>query len=673
MRLFLLTLWLCISSYAIAEDVLTSNGYQICHDGSGLQVSKFVAKYERYSRVLSYDIGVSSKTPQNVTALLKMQIYGQEIYHQSFSPCDESTTQSCLVSASNFPAHVNKTLSQDAANQIPIFAYTIPDLDGLVTLQIMQEGTNTSIACVQAQMVNGKTFQQLPLQYAGIAVAGLAFITTAIVAVSSAGDLNPYTSLVPSFATMIGWFQAMAVSGMLSVSYPPSYRSFVSNFGFSTGLVAWPSLERTIDRMRAATAGNLSADRYYSLGSAPLSPSDQYIGTGIQAYSEGLGIPPASIFVTLLLIFAMMVAGLIVLVSLVKIILEAWCLVRSLPKPLSSWRQQYWQPIAQGTMSLILIFVGVWTTFSIYQLTSGDSWLAKFLAGLTLGCFILLLAGLTTRIIYKARQSKTDGGINMLYEDDKTYSKYSLFYGSFRPSYWWMFIPLTFGECARGAIIAGTDGHGLVQAVGHLSIDLALLVLLLCTRPYKNTIANVVNIVIQIVRVFSIACIFVFVERFGISQTTKTIVGFTLIVTQAVLTGLLVILLIVNALIFCIRSRPAREKRTRLAKKDDLTELTAHNSLLIYEPPLNGRWKLPLRSPLFSPTSGDSRRGTYWKLAGHENVHQSPSIGREVSWYIHSPIQSSPLLLPVPAPKSRTASKRLDLQSMSFSEHGKYA
>lgn len=52
-----------------------------------------------------------------------------------------------------------------------------------------------------------------------------------------------------------------------------------------------------------------------------------------------------------------------------------------------------------------------------------------------------------------------------------------------------------------------------------------------------------------------------FVQELGIAQTTQTITGIVLIVIQSVLTGLLAILIAVNALVICCRENPHRRRR----------------------------------------------------------------------------------------------------------------
>jgi hypothetical protein len=160
---------------------------------------------------------------------------------------------------------------------------------------------------------------------------------------------------------------------------------------------------------------------------------------------------------------------------------------------------------------------------------------------------------------------------------------------------------------AKGAVLAATDGHGMTQTIAQLIVEGLMLVFLLFSRPFERRSGNVINIAIQVVRALSVVCILVFVEgkssysrihmnrksykyfpELGIAQTTKTITGVVLIAVQAVLTGILAILLVVNAVIICCKENPHRKRRKEAEKinrdLDNLTPLDAHNSLLFAGP-----------------------------------------------------------------------------------------
>ena len=95
---------------------------------------------------------------------------------------------------------------------------------------------------------------------------------------------------------------------------------------------------------------------------------------------------------------------------------------------------------------------------------------------------------------------------------------------------------------------------------------IVVLGLLVWNRPYERKSGNVINIFIQVVRALSVVCILVFVEELGIAQTTQTVTGVVLIAVQSVLTGLLAILIAVNAIIMCCKENPHRKRRKEAGK-----------------------------------------------------------------------------------------------------------
>ena len=119
---------------------------------------------------------------------------------------------------------------------------------------------------------------------------------------------------------------------------------------------------------------------------------------------------------------------------------------------------------------------------------------------------------------------------------------------------------------AKGCIIAAGNGHGLVQSAGQLIVEALMLALLLWNRPFIGRSSQWINISIQVVRVLSVACVLIFVEELGLSQTTKTVTGIVLIVVQSVLTGILAILIAANTITHCCRENPHAKRRKEPGK-----------------------------------------------------------------------------------------------------------
>ena len=515
----------------------------------------------------------------------------------------------------NFAAKGSQPIPPEDASNVPAIAFTIPDLEGEAKLELKAKDGGQDLACLQSTVDNGKTVEVPAVSYVAVGIAGAALILTGLTALGSAGAGGHTPS--PNFGEVVGWFQSISMNGLLSVNYPPIYRSFSKNLAFSTGLIPWNSMQTSIDNFRKATGGNLTDDSVEYLRNATLVYTDgsstnsssltrravkdvnglilqsrdgvstsvnstgpssngtsdsggskvtHYVH-GIQGYVEQLTIPQANTFMTVLLIFAIVILAITVGILLLKVILETWALFGSFPKKLTNFRKRYWGLLARTITNVILLLYGVWTLYCVYQFTNGDSWAAKALAAVTLSIFTAVLAFFTFRIWQLARRYKrTEGDASALFENKETWRKYSLFYDSYKRGYWWLFMPAIVYMFAKGCVIAAGNGHGLSQTVGQLVIESLMMILVLFARPYVTKSGNWINAVIQVVRVLSVICILVFVEELGIAQSTKTITGVVLIAVQSVLTIVLAILIAVNSIIMCCKENPHRRRRKEAGK-----------------------------------------------------------------------------------------------------------
>ena len=401
------------------------------------------------------------------------------------------------------------------------------------------------------------------------------------------------------------------MNGMFSVNYPPVYRSFTQNFAFSTGLVPWGQLQRSIDDFRGVTGGNLTASSVQKLmgttlvfpdgttapGNSSLlkvkramegfailakrqvetsvgeADDDDEMGaisetvSGIKAYVQQLSIPESNTFMTVLLVVAIVIAAVTAGILLVKVVLEFWALFGNFPPSLTGFRKHYWGSIGRTITTLILLLYGIWVLYCVVQFTQGDSWAARALAGVTLAIFTGVLAFFSWKIWSTARKLKrAEGDASALYEDKEIWVKYSLFYESYKKNCWWIFVPTIIYMFTKGLVLAVTDGSGRVQTASMIAVEGLMLALLLWSRPYERKSGNIINIVIQVVRVLSVVCILVFVEELGIAQTTQTVTGVVLIAVQSALTGILAILIAWNAINACIKENPHRKKRKEMGK-----------------------------------------------------------------------------------------------------------
>jgi hypothetical protein len=226
--------------------------------------------------------------------------------------------------------------------------------------------TGEDVACITSDVSNGKTVSLPAVSYVAAGVAGAALLVTGVSTIGAAaggGTTAGSGTMSPSFTEVFTWFQGLAMNGMMSVNYPPVYRSFTKNFAFSTGIIPWTAMQISIDNFRAATGGNLTDDsvqflqnttldfsdgsssstiarRTYSLvdgillardsletsvngssstASSSSSSSLQTTVKGIQAYVEQLSVPQANTFMTVLLIVAIIIAAIAVGILFLKV------------------------------------------------------------------------------------------------------------------------------------------------------------------------------------------------------------------------------------------------------------------------------------------------------------------------------------------------------------------
>ncbi|KAJ5195177.1 uncharacterized protein N7498_008615 [Penicillium cinerascens] len=629
------TIWallgLGVLPQSLAADTLSTKGFNLCMTDSDIKVTNLDVVYTRSTKEVVFDVAGTNSKRQNVTASLTVTAYGNQIYSKTFDPCGDEVhvDKLCPVPSGSFSAQGSIVVPENYASQIPSIAFNIPDLDGQAKLTLTSKDTDEDVACVESELSNGKSTSIKAVAWASAGIAAGALALSGISALGAAGHPGAHSSS-PGFGDVMGWFHSMATNGMLSVAYPTVYTSFTKNFAWSTGLISWGGMQNSIDSFRRATGGNLTQDNYVYLtslsdsssngssstkrslnlmlravdlvprsmdlsdssssnGSSSSGSSSLFSVSGIKSAAEEAMIPSANVFMTVLLVFAIVVAVIVVGILLLKIILETWALYGNFPKKLSNFRKDYWGIMARTITNMILVLYSIWVLYCIYQLRNGDSWAAKLLAAVTLVVFTAVLAFFGWRIIHMARKyKKAEGDATSLYDNKDTWRKYSLFYDNYKKDFWWLFVPIIVYALAKGCIIAGAQGHGLAQSAGQLVVEALLLILLLWNRPYATKSSMGINITIQIVRVLSIACVLVFVEELGLSQTTKTVTGIVLIVLQSTLTGVLAILIAVNAVITCIRENPHAKRRKEAEKNnrdlDDLTPLDARESLLIEHP-----------------------------------------------------------------------------------------
>ena len=227
---------LTLSPLASAVRFIESNSLNPCQENSGFTATLFDVIFTPDNGSLAYNINGVSSITGNVIAELQVIAYGYTFFKQRVDPCaNADLKQLCPMNPGQIVINSNFDFSPDLFKQIPAIAYGVPDLDGVVRIYINSTSTNASVACVEAELSNGKTVYQKGVGWATAVIAGLALLVSAVT--SGLGHSNTAAHVAANALSLFGFFQAQAIIGMTSVELPPIVQSWTQNFQWSLGLI----------------------------------------------------------------------------------------------------------------------------------------------------------------------------------------------------------------------------------------------------------------------------------------------------------------------------------------------------------------------------------------------------------------------------------------------------
>ena len=236
--------------------LIESKSLNPCQDNSNFTATLFNVVFTPDNRTLAFDVVGVSSIEGNVTAELQVIAYGFEALKQTLDPCTMDLGGLCPMSTGQINIQSNIVIPQDVINQIPSIAYGIPDLDGLVRIYINDTDLDTSIACVEAQLSNGKTVDQKAVGWTTAVIAGLGLVASGVT--SGMGHSNTAAHVAANALSLFGFFQAQAIIGMTSVKLPPIVQSWTQNFQWSMGIIRVGFLQQICTWYQQSTGGTPS-------------------------------------------------------------------------------------------------------------------------------------------------------------------------------------------------------------------------------------------------------------------------------------------------------------------------------------------------------------------------------------------------------------------------------
>lgn len=245
--------FLTFAPYTSAIRLIESRSLNPCQDNSNFTATLFNVVFTPDNRTLAFDVVGVSSIQGNVTAELQVIAYGLTALTQNLDPCTMDLGGLCPMSTGQINIQSNIVIGQDVIDKIPKIAYGIPDLDGLVRIYINDTDSKSSIACVEAQLSNGKTVDQKAVGWTTAVIAGLGLVASGVT--SGMGHSNTAAHVAANALSLFGFFQAQAIIGMTGVKLPPIVQSWTQNFQWSMGIIRIGFLQDICTWYQRSTGG----------------------------------------------------------------------------------------------------------------------------------------------------------------------------------------------------------------------------------------------------------------------------------------------------------------------------------------------------------------------------------------------------------------------------------
>lgn len=336
------------SPLVASERIITSVSLNSCQQDSMFTAEHFKVVFTPDNNTLAVKEmdGVSSISG-NVVAEFEIIAYGYSALKRGLNPCKTPGLEGmCPMIAGEvaYPEFVIP-VGEEVVSQIPAIAYGVPDLDGLVRIRINStaDGKNTAVACVEAELSNGKTVDQKAVGWTTAVIAGLALLASAVT--SGLGHSNTAAHVAANALSLFGFFQAQAMIGMTGVSLPPVVQSWTQNFQWTMGIIRLGFLQDICTWYQRSTGGkpstvlsNLNSASVQVQKRALVEHARRIALRGIAARAEGgtesavkaivvqgiervgfrAGIEPTNIFLTGIIFFMIFVVFTAIAVGLFK-------------------------------------------------------------------------------------------------------------------------------------------------------------------------------------------------------------------------------------------------------------------------------------------------------------------------------------------------------------------
>ncbi|EME46267.1 hypothetical protein DOTSEDRAFT_70309 [Dothistroma septosporum NZE10] len=620
------TLLLALSPLTCAERMLTSTSLNPCQADSNFSATLFDVIFTPANRSLAFDVNGVSSITGNVTIELVVLAYGLSVYKTTINPCDSDDFQGlCPMNEGQINLNSNAEIPADSLRQVPGIAYTVPDLDAKVQVYFNQTNSGTAVACVEAELSNGKTVDQKGVAWTIAVLAGLALVASAIT--SGLGHSNTAAHVAANAMALFGYFQAQAFIGMSAVSLPPIVASWTQNFQWSMGIIRVGFLQKLATWYQRATGGTPSTiltslssssvrvekrgltggvDKAFDLmkraaikvnnhilqarsntgASTNTDSSQQVVVKGIERVGFRAGIERTNIFLTGYIFFVIFVIFVVLGVVIFKVVCEGLTKAGRMKGDKFQDFRNGWTTVLKGILfRIVLIGYPQMVVLCFWEFTKIDSGAEVVLAVFTIFPMLAILGWAVLKVIRLANRSIAmhKNPAYILYSDPVSLNKWGFLYVQFKAAAYYFIGPVLIYLLVKGMFIALAQGSGVAQAIALVIIEALFLIAVCVLRPYMDKKTNAFNIAICVINFLSAIFLLVFSDIFGQPGIVTGVMGVIFFVYNAAFS---LILLIIVGVASCFalfsknpdtRYQPMRDDRGSFIKSQSqlTTELDA--------------------------------------------------------------------------------------------------
>ncbi|OKL61177.1 hypothetical protein UA08_03256 [Talaromyces atroroseus] len=577
-----------------ADQYLQSTSLATCQDDSLITASLFDVTFFPGNDTVYYDIHANASVTGNVSMTLQVIAYGYYLQPIDIDPCEGSSlaTNFCPIETAGEPIDLQALsfVPTDITSRIPSVAYTVPDLDGKVRILIDSTNQNTTAACLETDLTNGKTVYQKAVGWTLAVVAGLALTASAVA--SGLGFSNTAAHVAANALSLFSFFQAQAMYGMTAVTMPPIVGAWTQNFQWSMGIIRVGFLQTLSTWYQHSTGGtpstlleNLSvqsvsvqkrslelvkrASHVLTARADATYPANVTL-TGILRVGFRAKIEPSNIFMTGLIFLEAFFIIIILLILIFKLCIAVAARRGWIHSQTFQDFRNGWSNVMRGILlRLILISYPQMVVLCLWEFTRRDSAAEVVLAVLMILSMTGVLLWAAFKVVQFARYSismhQNPGYI--LYSDPKVLHTWGFLYVSYRATaYYWVFPTLVY-IFVKGAFIGLAQSSPITQAIGLLCVETVALIFSSVFRPWMDRRTNTFNIAIFAVHFVNAVFLLMFTSVFDQPAIVNSIMGIVFVLYNAIFALVLLLMVLVSAFyaLFSknpdLRYQPVRDNR----------------------------------------------------------------------------------------------------------------